>query len=129
MLNIADLTAYLRARGITEPIYRADDPQEMPDSLIYLGATGGPGEARERAFELATFQVRARGQQNDPASAEALSGRVDAALMDVSYPQTFGARHVVRIMWVGGPPAIVGQDDARRSECACNYLADLAWGR
>lgn len=126
MLTVGEITAFLRSRGVTEPVNHSDDQQEMPDEMLYVSATGGPGAAREYLFEVATFQILARGRQNDLASTEALADRVDRALIDAIPPFTIGGRHVVALSWVGGPPAVVDRDDARRYIASANYWMDLA---
>lgn len=126
MIRAADIAAFLASRGVAEKVEFGGGEVEMPDRVVFVNQTGGAGESKERAFERATVQVRCRGAQNDPADAEALADQVDRALMDVAYPVTIGGRHVTSIQWVGGPPALVGRDDARRSELAASYVVEIA---
>lgn len=126
MLTVEAVAAFLTSRGITEPMMHGEEEPEMPDRVVLLTPSGGPGETRERIFELLIIQCRCRGNQNDPADAEALADQVDRAWMDPIYPLVIDGRHVVRVQHAGGAPAIIGRDDARRYESSASYVLDIA---
>lgn len=126
MLSVAAVRTFLISRGITAAIVDGLDERTMPDRLVYVQATGGPGEARERTFERVTVQTIIRGGQNNLADAETLADAVDRAFMDAIYPVTIGGRHVPTIQQAGGPPALIDRDDARRSLFSASYVVEVA---
>lgn len=126
MLTVESVAAFLRSRGITEEIMHGEEEPEMPDRVVLLTPTGGPGGSKELVFEQASVQVRCRGNQNDPADAEALGDRVDRVLMGTIPPLVVGGRHVTSVQWLGGLPAVVGRDDARRYQTSASYVFEIA---
>ena len=125
MISVAAVRAFLVGRGVTAPIFAGFEEQSTPDRLVYVTPTGGLGEARERRFERVTIQCRCRGEQEDPADAEALADQVDRAWMDAIYPIVVGDRHCISVQWAGGPPQILARDNARRWESSCSYVCEL----
>lgn len=126
MVTVEAIRGYLVARGVTAPVVDGFEEAAMPDEMIFATALGGAGDARERLFERPGVQIRVRGRQNDHASAEALAGQVDEAFMAVTYPVTIAGRHVASIQRLGGLPALVARDDARRSVLSASYIFDIA---
>lgn len=120
MIALHDLALWLADQGITTPIYE-NDWQTTPDRLVLLRQAPGGPPLYERTHDQAAILVWCRGDQADHASAEALAQDVDAALMGASYPFTIGARRVISVDYVSGPPAALAQDDARRSVFYCVY--------
>lgn len=125
MIRTADLAALLTARGITTTIVDTAFTA-MPDLQVALVATGGPGTALEREFDQATIQVRVRGGQRDPGSAQQLMTQVDQALLNIAPPFQVAGRHVADVDYLGGPPAFLRRDEAYRDELVCNYRLMIA---
>lgn len=126
MILPSDIRDYLAARGITAAIVDGFQEVDLPDRIIYVTPTGGPGETRERTFDQINVQVMARGARGDLEDAMGLAQEVDDAFMRAVYPVQIDGRHVPRIQRTGGPPAPIHRDDARRSITSCNYIVEIA---
>ena len=128
MIRQADIAAGLVSRGIIVPIlHGAADIPDMPDRIVVLTPTGGPGTSKELAFDRASVQVLVRGDQGPTtgSSAEELATTVDLALMTWPPPIRIGGRHVTHIAYVGGPPGFIRRD-GRRAWYGANYLFEIA---
>lgn len=128
MISTLDVAGFLSAGGVSVPIVREGDVIRTPQRCVEVTATGGAGTSHERLFDRAAVQIRVRGDQGDHDSAEALATQVDAVLMGAAAPMRIGGRPVVRIDYLGGPPAFVTRDEARRTVLACTYLIEIARG-
>ena len=99
----------------------------MPDDMVILTRTSGPGLSVENVLDTVGFQVRVRGNQNRPDSVETLADVVDRVFVDADYPLTIGGTHVTVIQRSGGAPAAMPYaPDGDRSNWTCNYLITYA---
>lgn len=126
MISTGDIETWLRANGLPADAAVSVDGEipAMPDKLVVLARTGGPGAVKERAFDNATLQVITRDGQNTGEAAEDFSELVDAIFMGATPPITIGGRHVTYID--GGPPAFLDRDEARRVSYVAVYTLQVA---
>ncbi len=120
-----DVKSFLVARGITAPIITEGDVPEMPDRVVVIQMTGGPGESGERTRDNVSFQVRTRGLQRVPGDGGAFSREVDDAILGAVPPLMMGTRRAVRILRFGGPPSYLLRDSSERVHHVCNYLVEV----
>lgn len=121
-----DLAAWLATRGIADAKRFDGDIPPMPDRFVGLTLTGGPGEKRERTFDVLSVQVVTRGGQRDADDAEAMAQAVDDAFMGAIPPLMVGSRRIIAIARTGGPPALMARDEAERALFVCSYLFEAA---
>lgn len=100
-------------------------PPDMPDRLIMVTFTGGAGLMLEGAFDRLTFQVRCRGGQNEPDSADDMAFEVDTALLTAHMP-TIDAIPTLGFTRTGSPPAPSQTDDGERPTTVCTYMVRAA---
>ena len=120
-----DVKAFLVARGITAPIVTEGDVPEMPDRVIVIQMTGGPGEAGERTRDNVSFQIRTRGLQRVPGDGETFAREVDDIFLGAVPPLMMGTRRAIRILRFGGPPSYLLRDSGERVHSVCNYLVGV----
>ena len=121
-----DVKAWLVANGITDKIDADGHIPTQPDRLVVLTMNGGPGEKRERTFDVLAVQVLCRGKQRDPADAEALARQVDDVFMGATRA-TIGSTYVASITRAGGPPAFTAREpNSGRVSFSCSYLLEAA---
>jgi hypothetical protein len=127
MIVAQELAAWLKAQGV-DAGYSVDGRiPSQPDRLAIIQQTGGPGETRERTFDVISFQVRSRGKQRSSTDDGArLAWQVDDALLGVEGPLTLGDTRVISIQRSGGAPGFLERDAAGRSHFACSYLFECA---
>lgn len=94
--------------------------------MLVVARTGGPGWALDGVYDDISFQIRARGAENNYDDAEDLALATDRAVTDASWPQTIGGWHAMVVQRVGGPPAFLVRDTARRTHFTCNYVLSIA---
>jgi hypothetical protein len=122
-----ELATWLKAQGVDAGYSTDGRIPSQPDRLAIIQATGGPGEKRERTFDVVSFQVRARGKQRSSTDDGArLAWQVDDVLMGAVPPLTIGDTRVTVIQRQGGPPGFLERDSAGRSHFACSYLLECA---
>lgn len=97
-----------------------------PDRMVIVARTGGPGWALDGAMDDVAFQLRIRGGENNYDDAEDLALSVDRAVLDSRWPQTIGGWTATIAQRVGGPPAFLVRDPARRTHFTCNYVLSIA---
>jgi uncharacterized protein (DUF2126 family) len=97
----------------------------MPDRLITITITPGPGYVLESAADASTFQARVRGAQNDQAGAETLAFSLDALILAASFPAIVDGRILIHVHRLGGAPSPLagGPDNAERTELVATYVA------
>lgn len=121
-----DVKAWLEAAGINEAFSTDGHVPTQPDRLVILNKTGGPGEKRERSFDVISIQVLCRGAQRSPANAEALAAAVDDVFMGATRAM-IGGTYVSTIMRSGGAPAFVAREpNSGRVTMGCTYLLECA---
>lgn len=128
MLTTRNIEAWLRTRGIAGDVEISVDGDipTMPDKVIVLSLGGGPGEKRERTFDVHALQVITRGGQRDPDDAETFAGQVDDIFMGVAAAVSLDGVRVSTITRAGGPPAFLNLDESRRVAYVANYLIEAA---
>lgn len=125
-MNADDIKVWLQQQGIAEAYSTDGHVPTQPDRLVVLNMTGGPGEKRERTFDVRSVQVLTRGGQRSPADAEALAAAVDDAFMGATRA-TIGGTYVAQIQRAGGPPAFVAREpNSGRVTMGCTYLLEVA---
>ena len=108
------------------PIVPGPYVPDMPDRLIVLTATPGPGYVMEAAADAGAFQLRCRGRQNDPADAEQIAYAADSLILNAPFPARTGSGQViVHVHRLGGTPAPLSgsPDDGDRYELTASYVA------
>ena len=121
-----DLKAWLQSEGVTEAFSTDGHIPPAPDRLIVLSLTGGPGEKRERTFDVLSVQVLTRGKQRSPSDAEQLAQAVDDVFMGATRP-TIGGTYVATIQRAGGPPTFLAREpNSGRVTMSANYLLEAA---
>jgi hypothetical protein len=99
--------------------------QAMPDRLVTITTTPGPGYGADAALDVSAFQARVRGPQNDPAGAEQLAYQLDTLILNALFPAILGDGTVlVHVHRLGSPPQLLspGPDTGDRYELTCTYL-------
>lgn len=127
MVTSADIIAFLEARGITAPIADLELP-ELPDEAVLVEVISGLSSTYEMAFDRPAIRVTVRGKQGSQASAQALAGAVDNALLSPA-PIAIGGKHVTNLQRLTGPPGYVGMDarsGARRPVYQATYVPEIA---
>lgn len=96
----------------------------MPDRLVTVTATPGPGYTLEAAADAQAFQARVRGPQNDQAAAEALAFTLDALILNASFPAIVDGRVIIHCHRLGGTPSPLAAtpDSGERSEYVTSYV-------
>ena len=121
-----DVKTWLQGQGVTDAFSTDGHIPPQPDRLVILTMSGGPGEKRERTFDVRSVQVLTRGKQRDPADAEALAAQVDDIFMAAHRP-TIGGSYVSTITRAGGLPSFTGREpNSGRVTFACTYLLEVA---
>lgn len=135
MIAVADLTTWLQAQswwprdGVGPlAVYSPDqmDLKDLADRCVFVFPTAGSGFLLEQAFEVPAAQLRIRGAQGNYPDAESLANVIDRGLA-AAWPTTIGAKAVQYISRVGGAPAYLLRDTARRSHFTGNYLFTVAY--
>lgn len=128
MLRSADFEQLLRDQDVAEKVAikrETNVTDEQPDQVVFLNVGPGPGLSYDGEFERTSLQVRCRGKQNDPDSAGDLAAQVDKILMGLQPPITIGGRHVTYVDYLGGPPAFLALDEARRTMFYATYVVEI----
>lgn len=130
-LLASDIADFLVAQGFPGVPSLDGKLPAGPDKVIVCTRTGGPGLSLEGLIDNVSFQLRSRGGQNDPNSAETLAWTVDEMLVPppLSPPLTHGmvgSQYVVQVQRVGGPPSFLLLDSARRVHLTCDYIFSVA---
>ena len=96
----------------------------MPDRLVTVTSTPGPGYTLEAAADAQAFQARVRGPQNDQAAAEALAFALDALILAASFPVVVNGRTIIHCHRLGGTPSPLAAtpDSGERYELVCSYV-------
>jgi hypothetical protein len=130
-LPTSDLLDWIRALGWDDreeygaPLRRGPRIRKMPDRLVTLSPTPGPGYVLEAAADAGAFQARVRGAQNDEDDAEKLAYLLDSLILGANFPAvTASGRVIVHIHRLGGTPSLLtpAPDDADRYEYVTSYL-------
>lgn len=99
-----------------------------PDELVVIAMTGGPGMTVDGVLDGVSFQVRSRGEQGGAGTdVWAMAWAIDGLLVPPpasapSSPCRVGSQFVSEISRVGGPPAFLLRDSARRAHYTGNYI-------
>lgn len=128
MISTEDIGTWLRAAGLPSDAAISTDGEipAMPDKLVVLTRTGGPGTLRQRTFDNATLQVITRAGQRNSEASEDFTQLVDDLFMAVVPPVTIGGKRVVSIDYSGGPPALLERDEAYRVLYVTSYVLQVA---
>jgi hypothetical protein len=127
-----DLIAWILSLGWNDtaeygaPVKRGPRIREMPDRLVSITPTPGPGFVLEAAADAGAFQARVRGAQNDEDDAERLAFLLDSLILGASFPARTGSGQVViHVHRLGGPPSPLSgdPDDGDRYSYICQYIA------
>lgn len=125
-MTAEDVGAWLTAQGVADKVQTDGYVPTQPDRLVLVNLTGGPGERRERSFDVISVQVLARGKQRDQADAKVLADQIDDIFMGAARP-SIGGTYVASISRSGGPPAFVAREgNSGRVTYGCSYLLEIA---
>lgn len=127
-LLISDLKAWLQETyEIVHEDSNVEDPvafeagltmSDEPDLLVSLVFVSGGRLVNDDAFETRPFRMYVRGPQFRPDIAERVAMELDDLIM-MDLPGNLGIQSVV---WNGGPPALILQDEAERMTYSCTYI-------
>jgi len=120
-----DVKTFLVSKGVTAPIITEGDVPEMPDRVLVITMTGGPGESGERTRDNVAFQIRTRGKQGIPGDGGSFARDIDDVLLGAVPPLQMGTRRAIRILRFGGPPSYLLRDPGNRVHHVCNYLVEV----
>jgi hypothetical protein len=97
---------------------------KVPDRLVTITPTPGPGFVLEAAADAGTFQARVRGGQNDQADAERLAYALDSLILGAQFPAVVDGHVIIHAHRLGGTPSPLSADpdDAERYSYICSYL-------
>lgn len=102
---------------------------DSPDRIVVVTLLPGIGHDHEKAFEVRTFQLRARSIQNIPEQAEEDLMGIDTLLNSMRMPWRPDGAHVIELGWTGGGPSPLPADDsANRYSWVCSYYCKAATG-
>lgn len=102
---------------------------DSPDRIVVVTLLPGIGHDHEKAFEVRTFQLRARSIQNIPEQAEEDLMGIDTLLNSMRMPWRPDGAHVIELGWTGGGPSPLPTDDsANRYSWVCSYYCKAATG-
>jgi hypothetical protein len=103
---------------------------DTPDEIVTVTLVAGAGYALDGVAEDKIFQVRSRGLDNDPGSAESLAMFIDDAVLRVDKPTDVGSKRVFTVYRHGNPPSPLSAtpDNGDRWEYIANYLFRVATG-
>lgn len=111
------------------PVFPGPYVQKMPDRIVTITTTTGPGFVFEGAADAVGFQARVRGvpSPNDLqsyADAESLAFLLDSLVFNAMFPVTVDGRVFVKAFRSGSQPSPLSPspDDADRYEFICNYI-------
>jgi hypothetical protein len=130
-LPTTDILAWIESLGwnsaqeIGAPIVMGPYILKVPDKLVTVTPTPGPGFVYEAAADANAFQARVRGGQNDQPGAEALAYQLDSLILGAQFPAVSASgMTIVHIHRLGGTPSPLAPnpDDAERYEYTCQYL-------
>lgn len=130
MWTTEDTISWLAGLGITVPLFDGAADRREWDLLDRVGVvtpTSGPGLILQGIGDVTGFQLRVRGDQNNPGAAQRLALDADRRILAAPTPVTVGR---TRLQWVtraGGRPTPLSPtpDDGGRSEYTCNYLVSI----
>lgn len=102
--------------------------EDIPHQIVTVTLVSGAGFSHEGVTDDKVFQVRARGLDHDPGSAEALALYIDEAVLKADVPTDVGTKRVVACYRFGNPPSPLSAtpDNAHRWEYIANYLFRVA---
>ena len=128
MLRSVDVVGWLEANGIAGPETLVTDLEElpaMPDRVCAVALFGGGPTLRERTWDQQQIQVLCRGRQGSSRDAEDFAAQVDDLVMGVVPPILIGGRRVASLDRLGGPPARVDTDPARRVILSVSFMVQV----
>jgi hypothetical protein len=102
-----------------------------PDTgrTIVISRQQGIGFSYEGIYEIAVFQVRCRGGENNYQDTEQIAVEIDNILLSSPTGFDIGDVHVVGIGHTGGSPQILPYPDIEsRYIATCNYFAEVSTG-
>lgn len=125
-MRTSDLADYLVAQGVTAAIDFHGHLPDQPDSAVVIDPRGGASPTFEGIFDRPAIFIQCRGEQADPGSAETLAAQVDAILLAPPPNRVLvGGLYVTNVQRLGGPPSLLGRDDAQRSILAATYIFEV----
>lgn len=106
------------------PLFPGPFVPEMPDRLVVVTSTPGPGYVLEAAADAQAFQARVRGPQNDYDAAEALAFALDDLILNASFPAIVAGRTLIHCHRLGSQPTplAVGPDSGDCTNFTCQYV-------
>jgi len=97
---------------------------DMPDRLVVVTSTPGPGYVLEAAADAQAFQARVRGSQGSYDDAEALALALDGLILNAPFPVITGGCTLIWCRRLGSQPSPLapGPDPGDRTEFTCQYV-------
>jgi hypothetical protein len=99
----------------------------MPERVVVITGTGGPGYAIEGATDVATWQAYVRGPALDTGAAEDAAQRLDELVFHARLPAVIDGVRIIHADRAGSRPTpLPFSPDGMRAEVTCNYLTEIA---
>lgn len=126
-----DIADFLQAQGFPTFASRDGKLPPMPNKVVVITQYGGPGFSEDGVFDNVSYQMRCRGGQNNPLSAEQMAWDLDGLLVPPPAsrplaPGLVGSQFVSRVTRAGGPPSFLLLDTSRRTHFVCSYTFKVA---
>lgn len=95
---------------------------DTPDEIGLITATGASDAGLDGLGIGPRFQLRFRGRQDVPLSADRLALAYDAAIFAADLPAAVNGVRLLSVRWAASGPAGLTAGVGRRPETACTYL-------
>ncbi len=126
IFDSAAVIAWLRTLPIPDiPLVAgaiAVDIPNMPNRLAVVTATGPGAGGLDGREIIPRFQLRVRGDTDQPLDAERLAWQFDTAIDRADLPANVNGVRVLTVGWAGNGPQGITATSGRRPESSCTYL-------
>lgn len=118
----ADIVGWIKSQGVSTAVVAGPYMPPLPERLVVVTRTSGPGLSTEGALDTTGFQVRTRGSGGYSANGEADAYLIDQLILFGDWPP-----NVKMINRSGGPPVPLAPapDSGERITWVCSYLPTL----
>ena len=112
------------------PLYPGPEILMSPDKAVFITPTPGPGYVTEEAgLDAWGFQVRLRGPDNDPLTADLAVQQLDSLILNGPYPTAVDGIQIAFAGRAGSSPSPLPQSpDDQRFEWTCTYIITTGGG-
>lgn len=122
MLKLEALADRLSSLGVAEQYAFNKTPLRPNRCVTLTEIPGGIAELDTQDLDNCYFQVRSRGDINEPQQARDIAHAIDEAIMEASnWPTSLGGYLALCATRLGGAPHFLAVDDEHRASYICNY--------